>query len=404
MDAILRRSPRINPVSPGDAPQDTATQNKGDSAGTNERQAGKRKADSQEIDSETNLRPRKTPRSDLDNPPAALGVPSIVKTEFREDPPMAESNLRNATPMTGTSLGPEVDLPSGQSPIKSTEQQDSDFFVDESLFDSAVTGVESMTETLIAPGWDTGKRLRGRSTYCLKKYYGIYWLEKLKVDRSKCQERFEDKECKETENWECKGVRAVAIEYKPGLEQRRFDMHYFFDKNNWNVNKNGAPLRKWPIQVEIDWYDKVTKKAITTWEVPSTVWKLFPSREIAEDAILTTAMKRAKISSQLEKTNATQDRWKSPSPDARSGTQAGTGMETASTVFSNAAPSPVVKIGDSPSPPLRTRSKTPLEFPEEDSSQHPTSAEKQPKYDAAQSYPTPSPEPARNPRQVGTST
>ncbi|TLD03376.1 uncharacterized protein PgNI_12386 [Pyricularia grisea] len=391
-----RKSPRIRPEVPTNtapqnaAPQDTTPQSDGKSIdAAKERHGSKRKADTQEENSGKDLRAPKIQRLESSNSPASLGIPSIVTNSFPED-----------APMTGTSVSPAANLFDHQGPTKSTHEQEP-YYVDESHFEETFTSVTSLTEAHAAPGWDTKIFLRGRSTYRLKKYYGLYWLERSKVERLECEKRFEDRLNKETENWKVEAVKAVAIEYKQELSEHRFNMGYFFDRGNWKKNKNNVSLMPWAMQVELAWRDTVTGKIHTTWEVPSTVRKLFGSRDKAEKAMLNTAEKRAEISRELEERNLPQKRWETPSPDAWARTQAGTGMETTSTAISDANRSPAVKI-EPPSP--QARSKSPFMFADGgNSSQDPASAQKQPQYDQARSYPTPSPDPYDNAGQAGTS-
>lgn len=100
----------------------------------------------------------------------------------------------------------------------------------------------------MATGWDTEIRFRGRSTNRLEKYYRIYWLDKLKVIRSECEKRFDDRNEEETENWKLMGVKAVAIEYKPNLFQHRFDMGYFFNKRYWWEITGHAQRMPWAMK------------------------------------------------------------------------------------------------------------------------------------------------------------
>ncbi|KAL5866334.1 hypothetical protein ACKVWM_011635 [Pyricularia oryzae] len=102
----------------------------------------------------------------------------------------------------------------------------------------------------------------------------------------------------------------------------------------------------------------------------------------------------------MEKENDPRKRWETPSPDTWDETPAGTGIGTTSTAISGETRSPAVKIKP-PSP--QTRSKSPLMFADgENSPQDPASAQKQPQYDQARSYPTPSPDPYDNAGQAGT--
>ncbi|KAI7909942.1 hypothetical protein M9X92_011378 [Pyricularia oryzae] len=389
-----RKSPRLHPEVPTNtapqnaAPQDTTPQSGKSIDAAQENHGSKRKAD-KEQNSGKDLRAPKIQRLESSNSPASLGIPSIVTHNFPED-----------APMTGTSVSPATNLSDHQGPAKSTHEQEP-YYVDESHFEETFTSVTSLTEEHVAPGWDTKIFLRGRSTYRLKKDFGLYWLERSKVKRSECERRFEDRLNKETENWKVEAVKAVAIEYKQELSEHRFNMGYFFDRRNWKENKNGVLRMPWAMQVELVWRDEVTGKTHTTWEVPSKVWRLLRGRDKAEKAMLNTAKKRAEISRELEERNLPQKRWETPSPDAWARTQSGTGMETTSTAISDANRSPAVKI-EPPSP--QARSKSPFMFADgENTPQDPASAQKQPQYDQARSYPTPSPDPYDNAGQAGTS-
>ncbi|ELQ33924.1 hypothetical protein M0657_011657 [Pyricularia oryzae] len=391
----LRKSLRLSQKVPvNTAPQNTAPQNTTPQSdgrtidAAKEKHGGKRKADTEEGSSREELRAPKIQRLEPSDLPASLGVPSIATNNFPED-----------APMTGTSVGQAANPSDHQGPAKSTHEQEP-YYVDESHFEETFTSVTSLTEEHVAPGWDTKKFLRGRSTYRLKKDFGLYWLEISKVKRSECEKRFEDILNKETENWKVEAVKAVAIEYKQELSEHRFNMGYFFDRRNWKENKNGVLRMPWAIQVELIWRDEMTGKTHTTWEIPSKVWRLLRGRDKAEKAMLNTAKKRAEISRELEERNLPQKRWETPSPDAWARTQAGTGMGTTSTAISGETHSPAVKI-EPPSP--QTRSKSPFMFADGGNSpQDPASAQKQPQYDQARSYPTPSPDPYDNAGQVGT--
>lgn len=198
------------------APQETAAQSGGESA-----------TKLQEGNSGTDLRPLNIQRSESGNLPASLGVPSTMQNNFQED-----------TPMTGTSPDPAADSLNYQTPTEPTKEQKL-YYVDERHFVSAFTSVPSVKKTHEAKGWDTTIRLRGRTTYRLKKYYGIYWLEKSKHKLSECQGRFEDD--KEKAKLEFEGVNALAIEYKPDLWQHRFDMDYFFNKKKLEEEQKWGP-------------------------------------------------------------------------------------------------------------------------------------------------------------------
>lgn len=161
--AGVRRSSLLNPQVDRTAPQDP--QSEGKSTATKENQAIKRKADSQ-----------------------GEGLDSNKLAASLRTTPKVESDSQEEAPMTGTSLDPAANFIDDQNPTNSKEQEP--YCVDELQFESAITSVDFVTKPQTAQGWDTKIRLRGRSTYRLKKYYGIYWLEKLKVDRVKVSRTF----------------------------------------------------------------------------------------------------------------------------------------------------------------------------------------------------------------------
>lgn len=309
-------------------------------------------------------------------------------------------NFPKDAPIIGTSVNPAANLSDHQSPAKSIYKQEP-YYVDKSHFEKTFTNVTSLTEEHIAPGWDTKIFLKGRSTYRLKKDFGLYWLKKSKVKRSECERRFENKLNKKTENWKIEAVKAVVIEYKQKFSEHRFNMGYFFDRRNWKENKNGVLRMLWVMQVKLVWRDEMTGKIYTTWEVPSKVWRLLRGRNKAKKAMLNTTKKKAEISRKLEEKNLPQKRWETPFPDAWAKTQSGIGMETTFTAISNANRFPTVKI-EPPSP--QARSKSPFMFADgENTPQDPAFAQKQPQYNQTRFYPTPSPDPYNNAGQAGTS-